>query len=339
MSNFVPPQYNASLDEALSPTRADVVVAKSLLLETLATGGATTVTDLATAVYVHEGLPVEVPYRDPVDLPPNADPAEVVRRDVPQIARARMERAVTRALAELELEGVLVPIRDVNAQTTLQVHSGNTTGGYYAKAPAPAIAGAYELAEDKRTTASELLDADLYTSDITDLLGNRGVRCVDEAFRAHRRGLHLAAVNMLGAASEAAWYSLGERLRSHSTALARALDEDRTVTVFRQVQDVVIQLRVGRSTRENMDELRSHAAYLRDLRNYGLHPRSSVFSDLEHHFTEHAAALLFMNSHRYFKRLAAIAEGIPAAEAVQVGTRGEGPVSDAADPSDTGQAP
>jgi hypothetical protein len=96
--------------------------------------------------------------------------------------------------------------------------------------------------------------------------------------------------------------------------LARALDDNRTVTVFRQVQDVLTQLRVGRSTRENLDELRSHAAYLRDLRNYGLHPRSGVSSDLEHHFTEHAAALLFMNSHRYFKRLAAIAAEIATSE-------------------------
>ncbi|MFL6094548.1 MAG: hypothetical protein ACJ71Y_03790 [Blastococcus sp.] len=263
-----------------------------------------------------------------MDLPPAADPSEIVRRDVPQIARARMERAVAQALAELEIEGVLVPIRDVNAQATLHVHSGNTTGGYQVRAPRPAIADAYELAESQRTTASELLDADLYTADITNLLGDRGVRCVQEAFRANRRGLHLAAINMRGAASEAAWYSLGERLRSHSTSLARALDDDRTVTVFRQVHEVLIQLRFGRSTRENMDELRSHAVYLRDLRNYGLHPRSSVSSDLEHHFTEHAAALLFMNSHRYFKRLAAIAEEIPAAEAGDTGTSQDSAASD-----------
>jgi hypothetical protein len=312
MSNFVPPQYHAPMDEALAPTRADIVSAKRVLLETLGSRGATTAADLTNAVYDHEGLPVAVPYRpDPVDLPPTSDPSDIVRRDVPQISRARVGRAVIRALAELEAEGVLLPIQDVNAQTTVEVHSGNTTGGYYTRAPAPAIASAYELTEDKRSTATELLDADLYSSDITDLLGERGKRCVDEAFRANRRGLHLAAVNMLGAASEAAWYSLGERLRGQSTALAKALDEDRTVTVFRLVQEVAVQLRLGRSTRENMDELRSHAAYLRDLRNYGLHPRISASSDLEHHFTEHAAALLFMISHRYFMRLAAIAGEIP----------------------------
>jgi hypothetical protein len=313
MSMFVPEHYHAALNEALAPNRADIVTAKRVVLGTLAERGPTTVTDLLVAVYLSEGLPVEMP-REPVDLPRDGDPAELVRRDVPQIARARMFQAVHRAVAELDAEGVLLPIFDLNAQAVVEVHSGSTTGGYYKRAPAPAIGNAYELPEDRRGMASDLLDADLYIEEIAGLLGDRGVRCIDEAFHAHRRGLHLAAVNMLGAASEAAWYSLGERLRHHSSALARALDEDRTVTVFRLVQEVAVQLRLGRSTRETMDELRSHAAYLRDLRNYGLHPRSSASSDLEEHFTEHAGALLFMNSHRYFKRLAAVAAEAPQVE-------------------------
>ena len=54
-------------------------------------------------------------------------------------------------------------------------------------------------------------------------------------------------------------------------------------------------------------------AQLRELRNYGLHPRAEVSSDLEHHFTEHAASLTFMASHRYFMRLAAIAASLAGA--------------------------
>jgi hypothetical protein len=103
------------------------------------------------------------------------------------------------------------------------------------------------------------------------------VRCVDEALCAHRRGLHLAALNMLGAASEAAWYSLGEQLRDWSAQLAKALDEDtRTAAVIRLVHEVLVQLKPGRVSRETLEELRSCATYLRDLRNYGLHPRRAV---------------------------------------------------------------
>lgn len=130
-----------------------------------------------------------------------------------------------------------------------------------------------------------------------------------------------AAVNMLGAASEAAWYSLGERLRHRSTQLGRALDEDtRTATVIRLVHEQLGQLRPGGVSPVTLDELRSHATYLRDLRNYGLHPRGRVSGDLEHHFTDHAASLMFMASHRYFMRLAAIAENLSPADAAPAPT-------------------
>jgi len=46
--------------------------------------------------------------------------------------------------------------------------------------------------------------------------------------QAYRRGLYLACASLLGALSEGAWYSLGERLRGVSGKLDDALDKDAT---------------------------------------------------------------------------------------------------------------
>jgi hypothetical protein len=303
--------------EALTPTRADVVDAKRLVLETLAARGAVQPGDIAAVMRGRQDVP-EVPWNAVLDLPPDGDPAVLVRRDVPQLAVLRIESAVRRALAELAAEGVVLPVQNLDGEAQFQVHSGNTTGGFYAPMVVDAIASAYQLTAPAPPEEPGLLDADVFTAEVADLLGPRGVRCVTEALRAHRRGLHLAAVNMLGAASEAAWYSLGERLRDRSTQLGRALDEDtRTAAVIRLVHDLLVQLKPGGVSRETLEELRSHATHLRDLRNYGLHPRGRVSGDLEHHFTEHATSLMFMASHRYFMRLAAVAENLPAPAAAE----------------------
>ena len=47
-----------------------------------------------------------------------------------------------------------------------------------------------------------------------------------------------------------------------------------------------------------------------EIRRYLNERLHEVSSDLEHHFTEHAASLTFMASHRYFMRLAAIAASL-----------------------------
>jgi len=314
MGGVAPEEFHAALLEAITPTRADVLAAKQVALATLADRGVARPRDIEAVIRAHESVPEAVGWSGEVlDLPRDADPAVVVRREDPQLARQRIESAVRLALAELEAEGVLLPVHDPEGRAQVQVRSGNMSGGFYAPVVVVAAASAYQLTAPAPEGAAGLLVADVYTAGIADLLGPRGERCIAEALRAHRRGLHLAALNMLGAASEAAWYALGERLRDRSPQLARALDEDRTAAVIGRVHDLLVQLRPGGVAREALEELRSRAAYLRDLRNYGLHPRGLVSGDLEHHFTEHAAALTFMETHRYFMRLAAIAGTLDAA--------------------------
>jgi len=309
-STHVPAQFHEALDVALSPTRADVVAAKRQVLEALASGSAQRTVDLQELIREQEGIPAPV-NRELLELPPDGDPSTLAGRDVPPLARVRVSRAVRRALAELQAEGVLLPVQNIDGDVAVDVRSGNTSGGYYAPVVVEKVAPAYALFAPASPADAGLLSADVYAAEIGHLLGKRGVRCIDEALRAHRRGLHLAAVNMLGAASEAAWYALGERLRGDTGQLAKALEDERTA-VIRLVHDQLVQSKPGGATRETLEELRSHATYLRDLRNYGSHPRGRISGDLEHHFTEHATALTFMASHRYFMRLADIADHLPA---------------------------
>ena len=57
-----------------------------------------------------------------------------------------------------------------------------------------------------------------------------------------------------------------------------------------------------------MLELQTHEAYLRTLRNYGLHPRAGVDND-DHDdaFTETGCALLLMQTRSYLVRLRKVA--------------------------------
>jgi hypothetical protein len=55
--------------------------------------------------------------------------------------------------------------------------------------------------------------------------GERTRRCVAEALAAYRNDLFLAAANMMGAASEAAWHEIAEAMRDAGIA-SQALEEE-----------------------------------------------------------------------------------------------------------------
>jgi hypothetical protein len=142
-------------------------------------------------------------------------------------------------------------------------------------------------------------------------LDDRARRCLGEALAAYRHGLFLACANLLGAASEAAWYSSGERLRALDTQLQKALDDDNTVRVIERVKEV---FRQRRSLRILADDVVSTAALLRELRNYGAHPRADETTHLERYFSEASAATLLMETHSYLRRLGS---AVPALLAIQ----------------------
>jgi hypothetical protein len=76
---------------------------------------------------------------------------------------------------------------------------------------------------------------------------------------------------------------------------------DNTVTVVSRLSEV---LRQQRTLRNTVDELQAQAALLRQLRNYGVHPRSEESDHLERYFTDSGAAILLMETHTYLNRLA-----------------------------------
>jgi hypothetical protein len=45
---------------------------------------------------------------------------------------------------------------------------------------------------------------------------------------------------------------------------------------------------------------------MRDLRNYGVHPRQVTDGDIEVYFTEDKCGLLFLEAHRHLKHLAEV---------------------------------
>ena len=222
--------------------------------------------------------------------------------------RQRLSLAVAEAVGELEAQGLITPVVGADGPdltVTLRDHGY----GYGARFQIlrPAHSRTYRLLRPYIGRPDcQFLDAELFTRSAADLLGDRGRRCVDEAIAAHRHGLYLTAANMLGAASEAAWYTLGEMLRSDDEDLAKSLESDSTAQVIRLAANRLEQ-RSPRRDRTTISELRVHAIYLRDLRNYGLHPRSTSDDDREVAFTEPGSAILLMQCRRYFARLRAVA--------------------------------
>jgi hypothetical protein len=83
--------------------------------------------------------------------------------------------------------------------------------------------------------------------------------------------------------------------------LTEALANHRTGEIQRLVAKVFVDNR-GRA-RSMTNELVSHASYLRDLRNYGVHPHADQEPGQSHAFTETGCLLLVIEAHRYLARL------------------------------------
>jgi len=144
-------------------------------------------------------------------------------------------------------------------------------GGESLPVPMPSVASHYRLS--RRLIDDALwreLHASLTTVDLTPLLGRRGVRCFTEALDAFRHGLYLATANLAGAASEAAWYTLASHLATSGPAVAKAFVAEDTVWVIQRTGE---RLRQVPNQKIAVTELLAQAAFLRDFRNYGLHPR------------------------------------------------------------------
>lgn len=309
-------RVRAQLEAAVVPGPADLGLAREVILEMLSGGERCARTDILGRVYERAGVPAAD--RAEIDVfAAQRDPGNPVDVDQPALRRHRLQGAVDEELADLEAAGTIVPMSTPDGRgndivlpvADVAPGGGGTRGGVPLPLARPRVADAYRLGrrllDDPAWRAVRL---SLTAVDLGPLLGSRGERCYSEALEAHRRGLYLAAVNMAGAASEAAWFTLGEAMQDDA-AIAKAMGEDAT---GRLIKRVVEKLRAAPRMATIADELYAHASYLRDLRNYGLHPRSSSEPDREGAFTESGSLILIMQTQRYLIRLldAARAYGI-----------------------------
>lgn len=158
----------------------------------------------------------------------------------------------------------------------------------------------YVLVHSYRDREAWFLDADVFAADLSDLqLDPRTIRCLQECLVAYRRGLYLAAASLLGAAVEGAWYTVAEQLREQEPRLVKPLNLNETTKVQRLVAE-----RLG----AEHQELLAHAGFMRDVRNYGIHPRPAEREQLERYFTEETCAYLILTSYHHLRRLGDLAE-------------------------------
>ncbi|MFI8778090.1 hypothetical protein ACIGH6_13520 [Brachybacterium paraconglomeratum] len=134
-----------------------------------------------------------------------------------------------------------------------------------------------------------------------ELLGARGSQVLREGIGAFQRGLFIAAVDLLGAASEAAWFGLGAYLTDDEKLQRLVAAGDNAAEVIDRSAEGVARRNAW--NKRGLNDLRSQAAHFRDLRNYGLHPTGETDDDLEVAFTEAGCAVLYMAAPRYFRQL------------------------------------
>ena len=293
----------AHFEDRLKATSAEIARAKILILNALA-AGPQELEDLRAVLVDAEGLERHPSKAEKVNMPWPDDPEWRPDPSHPAIARVRLSDAAEQALEQLSAAGVLSELEQLaNNYVTVSIQRGGSGFGHRVPRAGPRLAPAYRLDSGVDDGSLAILDADIFSEDLTALaLDPRTQRCLEEALAAYRRGLYLACASLLGAVSEGAWYSIGEQLRTETGALARALDAGQIARVIELTAQKLRQVPGARKA--EVREVEALAVYLRDMRNYGVHPRSASDTSLEHSFTDHGTGLLVLQVHRYLTRLA-----------------------------------
>jgi hypothetical protein len=298
------------LEEVVQPSRSDIVEAKRVLLSAVADGSAHSSDVLVRTLAESRGvaMPAE---RSRLDIPSLEAMPETVTASHPIIENIRLQVAATEAVAELESEGILVgaerdsskpwsPLVPYNVPWSMQ----GTSSGVRLELQLPTLEPEYRLPHRLRDREPSLFDPDLFLDGLEALALTAQTRQIaEEALQAYRRGLYIACASLLGALSEGAWYSLGERLRGVSGKLDDALDKDATAAVQKQLADRIREAMKGTAA----DEILAQATLLRELRNFGVHPRVAPRADLTEYFTEATCGLLIMTTRRYLQKLSDVA--------------------------------
>ncbi len=304
--NIVGEQTMEALRRAVTPAEADIAVAKAAVRARL-DGAAAATQSLIEEVISSLGI-TPPGHNEHYDIRPELEPDDAVDADAMQLKRSRMTHATKLAIAELVAEGVIVAAETPsNDYIQVQVRRIGHSGAEHVPVSTPKMESAYRAKPRLGALGdAPALSAAEFAAGLGTLLTPRALECLSEALAAYRRGLYLSAVNLLAAVSEAAWYQVGAGLESESTELAAALAKNSTGEVQRLVSNVFRDK--NRRARSMANELIAHASYLRDLRNYGVHPAADQDPGQADAFTELGSMVLVMETHRYLARLREAAE-------------------------------
>lgn len=281
----------------VEPSGNDVMRAERALLDLLADGTAKPKDGLLTGAIVKLGAP---PSLERHNQAVNVEHPDLIDPDDPVLLHHRLLRAATLALRRLEQSDIVGRV-DPNQGTRVGARTSSTGSSVEIGWASVELGGGYQLVDP--TGAEGIRDPNLFVDGLDDLrLDARARLCLEEALVCYRRRLYLSCVNLLGAVNEAAWYAAGEKHPRRDPGLQQALANDRTAEVLKRVQ---AWLKDGASDSDKIriDEMYAHAGVMREIRNYGVHPRSTTSSDLEDYFTENASGQLLARSRFYLLRL------------------------------------
>lgn len=291
------PEIDAAIELAIVPNVEDTSSARSFVLEKLE-AGLVDILVLRDEFCRVRGI-AEPGSRDTVLYRGDSDMADIRNDAVVRWHRSRA--SVDQVITDLVSEGLIssyeIATRDVQYRT-----GAGFSAGARVSSPALSHQGMFGLAPRFRPIDSEvlgLLAANRFLEGIEGLLGKRGSDCVRESLDAYRARLYLASVNLLGAACEAAWYAAGAQLATVDNDINLAINGTQTSRVVNRVADALR----GTVKQHRLNELMAFENHLRELRNYGIHPREDDDTGLAAAFSETGAWCLISQCHRHLKLL------------------------------------
>lgn len=296
--------YSHAAADAVAPAGRDLAEVRTIILDVLAGTPSSSSGDLYKAVLSANGLTSESA-QEPLKVDtPHGREVEDVDPSHPAVRSRRLRFATDHVLHELYTNGVISPASGDGYRASgdsIPVRGNSWSGSVqyeHHHTPSPPY-------NRWKTRGVPSIRAELAREDLPEryleLLGVRGSEVLQEGISAYQRGLFIAAVDLLGAASEAAWFGLGIHLTDDGKLQRLVAAGDNAAEVIDRAAEGVARLNAW--NKRGLSDLRSQAAHLRDLRNYGLHPTGAADDDLEPAFTEAGCAVLYMAAPRYFRQL------------------------------------
>lgn len=198
------------------PTPHELLSARAEILDVLSDAGSHHETEFVSTAAANAGLR-GIGANQALVIVGNS--VDQVDRSDPQLASRRLRVAVRNALAELVRDGDVVAVsgsasaigsETINLQQVFG--SSTSTGSVQITVERDSLRNEggdcrWRLASHPEGPRAQLARTDL-SSGLEPLLGPRGLEVLEEAVRCFHRGRFLAAVDLLAAASEAAWFGV-----------------------------------------------------------------------------------------------------------------------------------